>query len=112
MFRPLVAACLAVVVVSSALAGGVLSEDRALAKAVAILKGDPYGTTNAEVIANIRERRLGSLADSACGGKAATWAFHVVVPMPNGQQDSPIDGWLYIDAHSGRMLCANLPMLD
>lgn len=57
-----------------ALSGGVyaaeLGEKAAVKRAVAILKGNPYGETDAEVIANLRERRLGPRADTVCGGGA------------------------------------------
>ncbi len=99
-----------------ALSGGVraaeLGEKQALARAVAILKGNPYGESDAEVLANLREHRLGPRRDTVCGGGASrVWSFHVVVPEPAGDA-SPIDGWLVIDATSGRLVCANLPMLD
>ena len=99
-----------------ALSGGVraaeLGEKAAVKRAVAILKGNPYGETDAEVVAALRERRLGPRADTVCGGGATrVWSFHVVVPQPAGDA-SPIDGWLVIDATSGRIVCANLPMLD
>lgn len=89
-----------------------LGEKQAVKRAVAILKGNPYGATDAEVMANLREHRLGARSDTVCGGGATrVWSFHVVVPEPGGDA-SPIDGWLVIDAASGRIVCANLPMLD
>lgn len=90
-----------------------LGEKQAVAKAVAILKGNPYGDTDAEVVANIRERRLGPRSASVCGGGASpVWSFHVVVPEPGGDPEAKIDGWLVIDAASGRLVCAALPFLD
>ena len=89
-----------------------LEEKQALAKAVEILKGDPYGETAAQVAANIKERRRAPRRDTVCGGGAAqAWAFHVVVAHAPGQ-DGPIDGWLVIDASSGKTVCATLPFLD
>lgn len=90
-----------------------LTEKQALAKAVSILKGDPYGDTGAQVTANITERRLGPRKETVCGGGASmVWAFHVVVKAAKDHDGGPIDGWLVIDAGSGRLVCANLPFLD
>lgn len=90
-----------------------LAEKAALAKAVAVLKGDPYGDTAAAVVAAIRERRLVPRRDTVCGGGASlAWAFRVVIPKPVNNPDSPIDGWLVLDAASGRTVCATLPFLD
>lgn len=95
------------------LAAAELGEKQAVARAVAILKGNPYGDTDAEVIANLRERRVGPRSDSVCGGGASrVWSFHVVVPEPGGDPEAKIDGWLVIDAASGRLVCAALPFLD
>jgi hypothetical protein len=46
------------------------------------------------------------------GGDSAVWAFHVVVPPAKDRDGGPIDGWIVIDAKSGRLVCANLPFLD
>lgn len=90
-----------------------LTEKQAFAKAIDILKGDPYGATAPQVAANITERRLGPRSTTVCGGGASpVWAFHVVVPRPVTNPDGRIDGWLVIDARSGRLVCANLPFLD
>jgi hypothetical protein len=35
----------------------------------------------------------------------------VVVPKAKNH-DNAIDGWLVIEARSGRLVCANLPFLD
>jgi hypothetical protein len=89
-----------------------LTEQQALAKAVGILKGDPYGSTSAEVTANVVQRRLGPRRTTVCGGgETAVWAFHVVVPKAKNR-DNAIDGWLVIEARSGRLVCASLPFLD
>ena len=112
---PLAGALVLAAVVGSTSVGaaGPLAEKQALAKAVAILKGDPYGDTPAAVAANITERRLMPRRDSVCGGGATpVWAFRVVIGKPLNNPDSPIDGWLVIDATSGRTVCATLPFLD
>lgn len=90
-----------------------LTEKQALGKAVDILKGDPYGDTAQQVVANITERRLAPRRDTVCGGgDSRVWAFHVVVTNAKDHDGGPIDGWLVIDGRSGRMVCANLPFLD
>ena len=92
-----------------------LSEQQARAKAIGILKGDPYGRTEAEVVKNIKQVRLVQNADSqACGGNTTAWEFHVVVVTANKDQfnNGTIDGYLAIDPRTGKMLCANLPLLD
>lgn len=91
-----------------------LSEEQALAIAIGILKGDPYGNTETEVASHITEAKM-ITAGTACGEKVRSpvWHFHVFVPkedMPIG--DSPIDGYLVIDGRSGKLLCAGLPFLD
>ncbi|HLH92036.1 MAG TPA: hypothetical protein VKX28_26690 [Xanthobacteraceae bacterium] len=93
----------------SAHAAGLLTEQQARAKAIALLKGDPYGQTDAAVAKNMKQARLVQNAESqACGRKATVWEFHVVAKGDNG----PIDGYLALDARSGKMVCANLPFLD
>jgi hypothetical protein len=90
-------------------AAGPLTEQQARTKAIAILKGDPYGQTAAAVAKNIKQAELVQNADSkACGRKATVWEFHVVAAGANG----PIDGYLALDARTGKMVCANLPFLD
>ncbi len=97
-------------------APALLSEQQARAKAIAILKGDPYGTTAAEVAKAIKQVRLVRDGNTkACGAKKiAAWEFHVVVVTPNKDQfnNGAIDGYLALDARNGRVLCANLPLLD
>lgn len=86
-----------------------LSEQQARAKAIRILKGDPYGKTDTAVANNIKQVRLVQNAESqACGAKTTAWEFHVVAPT----KDRVIDGYLAIDTRTGKMLCANLPFLD
>ena len=96
-------------------AASTLSEQQARAKAIAILKGDPYGKTNAEVAAHIKAVRLVQNAESpACGAKTTAWEFHVVVVTPDKDKlnNGVIDGYLAIHPSTGKMLCANLPLLD
>jgi hypothetical protein len=110
MKTTLVAAlAVAAVACGAAHAAGILSEQAARAKAIAILKGDPYGRTEAAVARNIKQAQLVQNADSkACGAKATVWEFHVVAAGDNG----PIDGYLAINPRTGKMVCANLPFLD
>ncbi len=100
-------------VVSSVQAAGPMSEQQARAHAIKILMGDPYGTTTEQVSKNIKDVKLVRDGRTLCGKlKSAVWQFHVVVPKPVNNPDSPIDGYLSLDASSGKMLCANLPMLN
>jgi hypothetical protein len=91
-------------------AQSLLSQQQALAKAISVLRGDPYGKTNAQVARNIKQSQL--LPDgkgTPCGAlNKPVWQFHVVVVSPEHQ----IDGYLVLDARSGKMVCANLPLLD
>lgn len=91
-----------------------LGERQALAKAVDILMGPPYGETRAEVIANITERRLGPVSATVCHGSSSrqAWSFHVVVNHPSVTGVDRIDGWLVIDGRTGKFICAALPLLD
>lgn len=97
-------------------AAALLSEAQARAGAVKILQGDPYGATPEAVAATIKQ--VNYLKDGntrACGArKRPVWEFHVVVVTPNKDQFSNgvIDGFLALDARSGRIVCANLPMLE
>lgn len=98
------------------LAASVLSESAATAKAIAILRGDHYGTSDAEVKANIKQAQL--LQDGktrACGPvKGPVWEFRVVAVTENKDQfnNGVIDGYLALDALTGKIRCANLPLLD
>ncbi len=101
---------------SETCAAGLLSEAQARARAVNILQGDPYGATPEAVAGTIKQ--VSYLKDGntrACGArKRPVWEFHVVVVTPNKDQFSNgvIDGFLALDARSGRIVCANLPMLE
>jgi hypothetical protein len=97
-----------------ALAAGVMTESQARAAAVKILKGDPYGNSNEQVTKNIAGAQLVT-AGSVCGAKVRhpLWQFHVVVPKArNPSGDNDIDGFLVIDARTGKLVCAGLPFLD
>lgn len=92
-----------------------LTEQQARSKAIAILQGDPYGQTPAAVARNVRAAEyLPNGSAKACGRTNALWQFHVVVDT--GRKDmyrnGVIDGYLWLDARNGKMLCASLPMLD
>jgi hypothetical protein len=90
-------------------AAGPLTEQQARAKAIAILKGDPYGQSDAAVAKNVKQAQLvQNAASKACGRPATVWEFHVVAKGDNG----PIDGYLALDARTGKMVCATLPFLD
>jgi hypothetical protein len=115
--RPVAAtAAIFVLRLSCVHAASLLSEQQARAKAIEILKGDPYGRTAAEVAKNIKQVQLiqdGST--KACGiKKSPAWEFHIVVATENKSQfnNAVIDGYLALDARTGKMLCANLPLLD
>ena len=114
----LVAATAAVFMLVSgcAHAAALLSEPQARAKAVNILKGDPYGTTPEEVAKNIKQINFAQEGNTkACGArKTPAWEFHVVVVTANKDQfnNGVIDGFLALDARTGKILCANLPMLN
>jgi hypothetical protein len=113
------AATAAIFVLTTACAGAasLLSQQQARAKAIDILKGDPYGRNATEVANNIKQVQLKQDGNTkACGAKKKTpaWEFHVVVATPNKDQfnNGIIDGYLALDARTGKILCANLPLLD
>ena len=90
-----------------------MDEEHARAKAIKILMGDPYGTTTEQVSKTIKGAKLIPDGQTACGKmKKPVWRFHVVVDKPVNNPETPIDGYLSIDATSGKIVCANLPMLD
>jgi len=90
-----------------------MDEQQARAQAVTILMGDPYGATAAQVSEAIRDAELIADGTTLCGGmREPVWRFHVVVEKPVSNPDSPIDGYLFLDATSGKVVCTNLPMLD
>ncbi|MDO9295752.1 hypothetical protein [Bradyrhizobium sp.] len=93
-----------------------LSEQQARAKAINILQGDPYGRTPDEVSKNIKQVQFAQDGNTkACGAKKTpAWEFHVVVVTADKDQynKGTIDGFLAVDARTGKILCANLPLLD
>ena len=101
---------------SGAQAATLLSEQQARTKAINILEGDPYGSSAAEVARNIKETALVRDENTkACGPKRTpAWEFHVVVVTADKDRfnNGKIDGYLALDASTGKLLCANLPLLD
>jgi len=91
-----------------------MSEMQARDKAIEILMGDPYGNTPKEVGRHVKGVELMSDGKTlACGTvKKPVWQLHIVVEKPVNNPDRPIDGYLVIDANSGKIVCANLPMLN
>jgi hypothetical protein len=71
--------------VNCAHASNLLSKEQALARAIAVLKGDPYGKTPLEIASNIKGiELLQNGSTKACGAKTApAWEFHVVVQTPD-----------------------------
>ncbi len=97
-------------------AASFLSEQQARAKAINILKGDPYGRTPDEVSKNIKQIQFAQDGNTkACGArKIPAWEFHVVVVTADKDRfnNGIINGFLALDARTGKILCANLPLLD
>ncbi|MGE5261152.1 MAG: hypothetical protein ACM3MH_09795 [Actinomycetota bacterium] len=113
MRRAVLLLCLSLVT-SGVEARAYLDEKQARAKDVQILMGDPYGTTTEEVLKTIVGTELRKDGKTeACGDvKKPVWQFHVHVEAPVNNPQSPIDGFLVLDAVRGKLVCANLPMLD
>lgn len=109
-----ISCCITCGMLAPALADTLLTQRQAQAKAIAILKGDPYGRTTAEVSRHIRKTELLRAGTSICGPVAKPlWSFHVVVPTAeNPAGPATIAGTLVLDAASGRLECAGLPFLD
>lgn len=105
-----------ILVLGCAHAASLLSERQARAKAINILQGDPYGRTPDEVSSNIKQVQFAQDGNTrACGAKKIpAWEFHVVVVTADKDQfnNGIIDGFLALDARTGKILCANLPLLD
>lgn len=110
------AALALVLMLNSAAAASLMSEQRARSKAIALLKGDPYGQTNAQVTRAIKDIQLRPQGPvKACKDLATpAWEFHIVVTTANKDQfdHGVIDGYLALDARNGEFLCGNLPLLD
>lgn len=92
----------------------ILNESSALKAAIKILKGDPYGSTDQEVLGHITESLLIIAGHSTCGIiSRPVWQFHILVPASDAKKETAdIDGYLQIDATTGRFICAGLPFLD
>jgi len=104
----------AALLVTPTMAAGVMTEREARAAAVAILKGDPYGNSDKQVLENIAAAQLVT-AGGVCGAKVTSqvWQLQVFVPKArNPSGDNDIKGYLVIDARTGKMVCAGLPFLD
>lgn len=109
-------AAVSMLMLGCAHAASLLSEQQARVKAINILKGDPYGRTADEVSRNIRQIQFALDGNTkACGAKKTpAWEFHVVVVTADKDQfnNGVIDGFLAVDARTGKILCANLPLLN
>jgi hypothetical protein len=117
MKRLFAAAAIVTLTIVGADAARLMSEQEARARAIAILKGEPYGKTAAQVARLIKQARLAQNGSTkACGARQlpAAWEFHVVVVTAQKElyNKGVIDGYLAIDARTGKLLCANLPLLD
>lgn len=107
----------AVIIVGStipAYASDVLSRVQARRVAIDILKGDPYGQSPREVRQNIRVIQFVSAGAAKCGSFGfPVWQIHVVVSQDRlKDRSNKIDGWLALNARTGKMVCAGLPFLD
>ena len=99
--------------IGTAEAAGLMDEQHARASAVKILMGDPYGTTIERVSRTIKDVKLMRSGKTVCGAvHRPVWQIHVMVEKPINNPDTPINGHLILDATNGKMVCANLPMLD
>jgi len=116
MKRMVAAAAVFILMSDCVHAASFLSEQQARASAINILKGDPYGRTTDEVAKNIKQIQFAQDGKTrACGAKnIPAWEFHVVVVTADKDQfnNGIIDGFLALDARTGKILCANLPLLD
>lgn len=110
------AIAISVLTSGSVYAASFLSEAQARTKAISILQGDPYGGSATEVARNIKQAVfLRHGITKACGPRnVPVWELHVVVVTANKDQFNKgvIDGYLALDARTGDVLCANLPLLD
>jgi len=107
----------AVVIVGSticACGSDVLSRAQAKRTAIALLKGAPYGESSREVLRNIRLIQFVAAGAAQCGRFGfPVWQIHVVVPKERMKdRNGKIDGWLALNARTGKMVCAGLPFLD
>ncbi|MGZ4988942.1 MAG: hypothetical protein ACXWBP_12915 [Limisphaerales bacterium] len=97
-------------------AAALLSEQQAHIKAINILKGDPHGRTPDDVSKDIKKIQFVQDGNTkACDPKKTpAWEFHVVVVTADKDQfnNGVIDAFLAVDARTGTILCANLPLLN
>lgn len=98
-------------------ARGLLTEQQAHAKAVMILKGEPYGETYSQISQRIRSATLSPDSMKECGkGRSPAWIFHVRVQkedLPDHMdKSSDIAGPLVLSAATGKIICAGLPFLN
>ena len=91
-----------------------LSFQQARARAIQILKGDPYGVTTIQVSRHLKGQVLVMNGkDATCGiNLKARPAWRLRVEVPKAESHDEIKGGLLIDARTGKMLCAGLPFLD
>jgi hypothetical protein len=94
-------------------AAQVMDKHQAQARAAELLLGDPYGGTVREVSRVLRDAQFVGDGTTLCGRNIGpVWRFHVVVEEPATSPENRIDGYLFLNALSGKMTCANLPLLD
>lgn len=100
-------------------AARLLGPEQATDAATSILKGPPYGSTKADVVSKIRSQTLIIKGNDPCSNtpvKAPAWVFRIESTDQNSRDEtgkpSLINGFLTIDAASGKMTCAGLPYLD
>lgn len=86
-----------------------MSKQAARRAAVAILIGDPYGRTPAAVSRNLVSQEM--LTDDYCRTGKRVWKFRVVL-RPSATLPHGVDGYLVLDAATGSLVCAGLPLLD
>jgi hypothetical protein len=100
---------------TSAHAAGVMTEQQARMAAAKLLRGNPYGDTLNQIMKNIESAQLVTSGTVVCGVKVTKplWQFHILVPEArNPSGDHEINGFLAIDARTGKIACAGLPFLD
>ena len=86
---------------SGARAAATISADEATEAAVRALRGSDYGDNTVDVLNRLKPPQMLAAGSNPCGPiKAPVWAFHITTPY---------DGWLYIDAATGRKQCSSLP---
>ena len=97
--------------------GRLLSRGDAHDRAVEILQGEPYGRTPTQISQAIKSELLvvDGKDENACDvdyAKNPAWQFHVVVEKTEPTAAAGIDGYLWLDARTGKLICAGLPFLD